>query len=118
MAINDTREKNSTEIRNSRYVQGGSTDRYTNRLGWWERIELPQQDDDIRYQIDKRVEGRPDLIAHQMYGKVNWMWLVLHYNNIVDVETELTAGTEIRLPTANRVMMSIITSPVGGNPVD
>ena len=56
MAINNDRETNSTEIRNSRYVQGGETDRYANRLGWWERRAMPRQDDDIRYTIDKRVE--------------------------------------------------------------
>ena len=117
MAINNDRETNSTEIRNSRYVQGGETDRYANRLGWWERRTMPRQDDDIQYTIDKRVEGRPDLIAHHVYGKVQLMWLVLQYNNIVDVETELVAGEEIFLPTVERVMLSIMTKPVGGNPV-
>ena len=117
MAINNDRETNSTEIRNSRYVQGGETDRYANRLGWWERRTMPRQDDDIQYTIDKRVEGRPDLIAHHVYGKVQLMWLVLQYNNIVDVETELVAGEEIFLPTMERVMLSIMTKPVGGNPV-
>ena len=30
----------STERRSSRYVQGGLTDVYDQRLGWWERYEL------------------------------------------------------------------------------
>ena len=113
----DQRGTNSVEHRNSRYVQGGTTDRYSNRLDWWERTLMPRQNDDIQLVIDPRLAKRPDLISYHIYGKVSLMWLVLQYNNIVDIETELVTGKTIFLPTQERVMFSIMINPVGGNVV-
>lgn len=105
----------STDNRNSRYVQGGTTEIYSNRLGWWQRRELPRQDDDIRYIVQPTEEKRPDLISYSVYEKAQYAWLVLQYNNIVDVETELLAGTEIFLPSQERLILDIITKPTGGD---
>jgi hypothetical protein len=111
----DDRNTNSTDNRNARYTQGGTTDIYNNRLGWWERRELPRADDDLRIKVRDNEAKRPDLISYRIYGKAMYGWLVLEYNNIVDIETELLAGAEIFLPSEQRLILDIITKPTGGN---
>lgn len=105
----------STDSRNSRYVQGGTTEIYNNRLGWWERRQFEEQDDDIRYTVGVGTAKRPDLISQAVYGKAIYGWLVLQYNNIVDVETELLPEAVIYLPSQERLILDIITKPTGGN---
>lgn len=104
----------STENRNSRYVQGGLTDIYNNRLGWWEKRKIKEQDDDFLLAVLEHEAGRPDLISQRVYGKAIYAWLVLQYNNIVDPETELVSGAVIRMPTQTRLVLDIITKPEGG----
>jgi len=108
---------NSVENRNSRMVQGGLTDTYTKRLGWWEKRILNKQDDDLFIAISENEAARPDLISNRIYGKPIYAWLVLQYNNIVDPEIELSVGTTLRLPTRARLILDIITKPEGGKPV-
>lgn len=108
------RTNNATELKESRYVQGGTTDRYRARLGWWERKLLPQNDTDIKLTLQPSEDRRPDLVAARIYGKATLAWIVLQYNTIVDVETEFTTGTEIRLPSVRRVTLDIMTQPTGG----
>lgn len=112
-----SRTNSVTDSKNSRYVQGGITDKYPSRTGWWEARDLVWQDDDIRYIVDKTTEARPDLISYKIYGKAMYYWIVLQYNNIVDLEEELTPGREIRLPTFTRLILSIFNKKTGGNPV-
>jgi len=99
----------------SRYTQGGETDVYANRLGWWEREKIPHADDDITMELTARYALRPDMVAYDIYGKVNLMWLVLSYNNILDVNTEFTKGTKIILPSPQRVFFDLTTKPNNGN---
>lgn len=110
------RPKKSTDQRMSRLVQGGTTDVYKKRLGWWERFNFPSSNDDIPYTIPQSRDRRPDLVAKDAYGQVRLTWLVLQYNGIVDIETEFRAGREIKLPTQRRAM-SFITQSAGGKPV-
>ena len=46
--------KKSTAVKDSRYVQGGDTTVYSNRLGWWERTLIDQADDDIVLTIPRK----------------------------------------------------------------
>lgn len=110
----DDINNNSTERRNSRYVQGGLTEIYNNRLGWWTKRKIPKQDDDHILNVLSHEKSRPDLISQRVYGKPTYAWLVLQYNNIIDPETELLTGDEIRLPTQQRLILDIITKPEGG----
>ena len=64
--------------------------------------------------VTRQEATRPDIIAFNAYGDANLAWLVLQYNNIVDNVTELTEGTEIRLPQKQRVSLSILTGSTGG----
>jgi hypothetical protein len=111
----DDNNSNSTDDRNSRYVQGGTTEIYSNRLGWWERRTFERSDDDIRFIVGAAEENRPDVISYVVYGKSIYSWLVLEYNNIVDIETELVKGKELFLPSQERLILEIITKPTGGN---
>lgn len=114
-STSSNRTNNATEIKTSRYVQGGTTDRYRNRLGWWERKVFSKSDTDINVTVQPNEDRRPDLVAYRVYQQQALMWLVLQYNNIVDVETEFTTGTELRLPTQRRVTLDFLTQPTGGN---
>ena len=109
---------NSTDKKHSRYVQGGDTDRYRHRLGWWERRELPLADDDITFEITPQYEHRPDKVAYDVYGNRDLVWLVLQYNTILDVVTEFVVGEKIRLPSQTRVTREILTKQTGGKRVN
>lgn len=102
----------STDNPISRYVQGGVTDVLEKSLGWWERIDIPKRDDDITYIVPVEYVIRPDLIAYDVYGSPDLLWLVLQFNNILDPTTELYAGKELRLPTPSRVRLSVLTRSV------
>lgn len=87
---------------NSRYVKGGFTNTNGRYLGWWERIIIPKGSDDIDLIVTEKYAYRPDLIAKDVYGKETLMWLVLQYNNIVDIN-ELINGVSIKLPSTRRI---------------
>jgi hypothetical protein len=87
---------------NGRFVNGGTTEMNGRSLGWWERKTIPRAIDDLYITIDATLDRRPDLIAKRYLGSETRMWLVLQYNNIVDIETELTVGTTIVLPSPKR----------------
>lgn len=107
-------EIRSTELRKSRYVQGGSTEVHPTRLGWWERRNIPRANDDISVTIDQKYTKRPDLVAYDAYGSASLQWLVLQFNNILDINTEFVEGKTIFLPTEQRLFMEIMNKPVGG----
>jgi len=106
---------NATESRNSRYVQGGLTDIYNNRLGWWEKRVLTKDFGNFTFEVLEHEQARPDLISQRLYGKPIYAWLILQYNNIADPETELVIGAIFDAPTQQRLIMDINTKPEGGN---
>lgn len=99
----------STSNPKSRYVQGGTTDIFKNRLGWWERKIIPRRDDDIRYVVTNKQAGKPWLISNEIYKTPDLMWLVLQYNNILDPTLEIIVGKELFLPSPSRVLLTILT---------
>lgn len=107
----------STDKRNSRYVQGGETDIYEQRLGWWDRRDLPIADDDITFEITPEYNQRPDKVAFKVYGNRDLIWLVLQYNTILDIITEFVTGKTIRLPTPARVTGKLLINSTGGKPI-
>ena len=119
MAISrNSRATNSSQVPTGRYTQGGLVDRFRTRLGWWERFPLERQTDDVRFTITKQFEGRPDLVAFRFFKQATLAWLVLQYNNIVDINTEFVAGKKIVLPTPRRVQASLLSNTTGGNVVE
>lgn len=92
-----------------RYYVGGDTDIFANRLGWWERdlSILEHAIDDVQYLITKAVEFKPNLVSQDVYATTQLEWLVLLYNNIVDINEEFIAGRTIQLPSPTRAMWQI-----------
>jgi hypothetical protein len=99
---------NSTKNLKSRYVRGGITEQFPTRLGWWERIVFTQSKDDILLTINSKYHLRPDLLAFDAYGSPSYMWIILQYNNILDINTEFVEGMNIVIPTPTRVNTEII----------
>lgn len=103
-------DKSSLRKKNSRMLQGGIAEESDTFIKWWERDVLPRDDiTDILYTIKKVYEFKPDLISFDYYGRNDLGWLILQYNNIVDVNEELKVGQQILLPSKNRVFFQIIT---------
>lgn len=95
--------------RDSRYVQGGLSEKRNNRIGWWDRYPLPRSADDIALTITPTYNRRPELLAYDVYGKTSLGWLVLSYNNISDINEEFVTGAQIVLPSVRRVVTEILT---------
>lgn len=108
------RGSNSVFQKNSRYVQGGLTDRFSNRLGWWERVIYQEQTDDVLTTVLPGEAARPMKIAYRVYNRDGLGWLVLQYNNIVDINEEIVVGAKLKLPSPGRVFLSMLGRPVGG----
>lgn len=106
----------SVNKRNSRYVQGGTTTTHPLRLGWWERIAMLPSDDDLFVTVSNRQDRRPDIIAADYYGRADLAWVVLQFNNIADIQLELAAGTDIRLPSQDRLFFDMLNRTTGGVP--
>lgn len=104
---------NSVDYRNSRYVQGGDVEIFPTRLGWWERRIIETADDDLTLLITSDFDKRPDLLAYNLYGKAALSWIILQYNNILDINTEFVAGKTITVPSPARVVLDITTQSTG-----
>lgn len=107
------RSRNSAHSQ-TRYTQGGGVEVFNNRLGWWERRKLDTHESDFEFDVDSTTEFRPDLIAYQVYKNSNYAWVVLQFNNIVDIYEELNSGKVITLPTISRLQSVILSQPNGG----
>lgn len=108
--------KNSTYCHNSRYSYGGETETNgTKFLEWWNRKTFPVDPSDNIYKLERIYEGRPDRLASVIYDDSSLWWLILQYNNILDINEEFVAGTELTLPTKDRVTREfLISSSRGG----
>jgi hypothetical protein len=98
--------QSSADNPSSRYVIGGNVDVFPNRLGWWERKIFYASSDDLILILTPKYHQRPEILAYDVYGKATYAWLVLQFNNILDVTTEFVVGKEIHLPTPRRVLLS------------
>ncbi len=107
------RKPSSLNNRNSRYTQGGDVEVFDERLGWWERIVFEPADDDIPIVISSDFHKRPDLLAKMLYGKQQLAWVILQFNNILDVNTEFVAGKRITVPSEARVLIDLLNRPTG-----
>ena len=106
-------EKNSTLVRSSRYVSGGTTEVNSRALEWWERKILPINDDDSSYVVEKRFEGRLDLITALYLNEPRYWWIVAQYNNVLDPVAEITEGVILYIPTIDRVK-TMLSGTLGG----
>lgn len=110
-------ERNSTYNKNSRYVAGGTAEVNQTAIEWWERINLSTDSTDSTYVVEKKFEGRIDLITAVHLGEkfvANW-WIIAMINNILDPHTEIYEGRVLYIPTRER-MASILNGKLGGAP--
>lgn len=103
-------EKNSVLLRQSRYVSGGVTEVNDFGLEWWERKTFTPSETDRIYVVEKKYEGRIDLIAAAFLDEPRYWWIIAMYNNILDPYVEVREGVILQIPTAERAK-----SFVGGN---
>ena len=101
----------------SRYVQGGDTETYSNRLSWWERREFTKDADDINITITDRTHHRPDLLSYDLYEDSSYGWMILQYNNILDITDEFVVGAEFVAPTAERLFFVLMNKETGGKDI-
>jgi hypothetical protein len=97
------------DSKRGRYLVGGDTDVFANRLGWYERdlSILERQLDDVTYLITKDREFKPSLVSYDVYKTTELEWLVLMYNNIVDINEEFVTGKYLQLPSYSRALYQI-----------
>lgn len=106
----------SDQIRESRYFQGGRCDITPNTIEWWESYDFKRSPTDIEIVITPKYAKRPDLLAHDAYGK-SWLdWFVLQYNNIVDLNEEFVEGCTLVLPTRQRLFAELLIRPASSSP--
>lgn len=106
--------KSSGLKRYSRYVQGGQTDYKTNRIGFWDRDVSKFSgniEDIVINSLPLQYVGRPDLMAFDYYGRADLAWIILIYNNIVDLD-EFAAGIQIVIPSRNYVYGTILSKSI------
>ena len=106
-------ERNSTNIQKSRYVAGGATEVNQFALEWWERVTLTTDDTDSTYVVEKKAEGRLDLIAQAYLEDSRLWWLVAQYNAILDPFAEVIEGRVLRIPSKSRAQ-SMLNGKLGG----
>jgi len=108
-------EKNSTQIRTSRYSAGGTTEVNPIAIEWWERVVFPMNSDDTTYIVEKKFVGRLDWITATFLDEPRYWWVVAQYNNILDPSSEITEGMILYIPTIDRIK-TIMSNKIGGVP--
>jgi hypothetical protein len=95
-------------LSSNRYDTGGVTEQFNNGNGFWKRTDFTKSYDDISITINKRYSTKPWMVSYDYYNNPNLGWFVLQYNDILDVTSEFVIGKTIKIPTANRLKMSML----------
>ena len=100
--------KTSIAKRDCRYVQGGITEESGSKLAWWERKTFETGfPDDTEFTITNQYNKRPDLVSFLFFDNAKYDWLILQYNNIIDLNEEFCTGKIILVPSRNRVTQEL-----------
>jgi hypothetical protein len=97
---------------NSRYRQ---TDKIIvddiETVGTWSQpsylVERPSEDYISKYAVTSAVEGRPDLIATELYGTPLLDWVLIAFNGPAEVLNWPTVGTTIDYPVKDLVLSEL-----------
>lgn len=66
-------------------------------------------DEDIRvFRVTSQLEGRPDLISHQVYGTSQLDWVLIAFNGVRNALNWPMAGDVIEYPSDNVVLPQIL----------
>lgn len=87
----------ATYSNTSPYAKTSQTKEYLDIIFF---VDLPSQVDDIEFELDKKYEYRPDLLAHDLYEDVNlwWVFAVRNKSTIKDPVFDFVSGIKIFLP--------------------
>lgn len=103
--------KNSTHnTKNGRYVLGGVTEVSMHAIEWWDRAEMTRDTTDFLYTVEKKYEGRPDLLGYVFYGDPGLWWIIAQFNGILDPIGELVEGKVLVIPLLERVKRELRTN--------
>lgn len=102
----------ATDNKLSRYNQGGVTQIFEDRTGFWDRKYFQYDTSDLIFTLDVKYHQRPWMLAHDIYKDVSITWLILQFNNILDINEEFVAGRTIRVPTLGRLQTGLLTSNI------
>lgn len=69
-------------------------------LGHFKIRAVPEEGDDVLYEIESQYTHRPDLLAYDLYGSAKLWWVFAQRNmdSIKDPVYDIEAGTEIYIP--------------------
>jgi len=75
---------------------------------WNNPITAVLIDNTVIYQVDNAHEGRPDLIADELYGISTYDWLLIAINHVTDALNWPRAGDAIRVPVSEVVVSELL----------
>lgn len=109
-------ETNSVQRKKTRYVAGGSTEVSSWALEWWERTVFEIDETDRAYVVERKFEGRLDLIAALFLGEPRLWWVIAQYNSVLDPYAEIKEGAVIYIPSPARAAAILSGGRAGGVP--
>jgi len=67
--------------------------------------DIPPNTDDVLFEVTKKYEHRPELLANDLYGDVNlwWVFAVRNKNVLLDPVFDMVAGIKIYLPQQSNI---------------
>jgi hypothetical protein len=70
---------------------------------------LPEETDDILFEVTKNYEHRPDLLAYDLYKDVGlwWVFAVRNKSVIKDPVFDLESGVKIYLPKITTIKLAL-----------
>lgn len=74
--------------------------------------EIPEQDDDIRYQIQGGLQERLDRLATRYYGDPNLWWVIAVRNDMEIIPTDFSEGDIIIVPSPRYVRQELFNQVV------
>jgi len=100
--------KNSLSKKYSRMLNGGTVEIVGDKYGWWERRDMEKDvAGDIKVTINEIFHKKPHLVSYYYYQTPTLFWLILQYNNIVDIDEEFIRGRVITVPEKYRALTEL-----------
>lgn len=71
--------------------------------------EIPEQEDDLEYQVQGGTATRIDRIATKFYGDSRLWWVIAAANGLEVVPTALNEGDILRIPSPRYVLQELFS---------
>lgn len=96
----------------SKTVYSNSSNYYTTSqtswyLDFWNYRDIPKDDSSDYYIVlDGKYTDRPDLLAYDLYGNVNYWWVfsILNKDVLFDPIYDMKQGIILRIPSRTRIV--------------